>query len=139
MTESERLLQARHTEENGKVRGAFLAGATAAIAFAFHETADRPLHWNMLPILGAVMAWGASFAFGIWAARHLQSTIKCNIRMLRAERAQDSAAYAEADADFTTYRDKGWHCQEAQMWFLFIGAALYLTGHIWHLATLKPA
>jgi hypothetical protein len=132
-------LHQRHAEENKGLRGAFLAGAPAAIAFAFHETVDRELAWSLLPILLAVLAWGASFAAGIWASRTVQVSIKANLLMNEAKAAGDKHGYDAAVDLGNKASDTCWNWQQAQMWCLFAGAALYLIGHVWHIVATSSA
>nr|WP_166177000.1 hypothetical protein [Altererythrobacter segetis] len=130
---SDEFLHQRHVDENKSIRNAFLAGAPAAIAFAFHETAERTLAWSLLPVPLAILAWGASFASGIWASRQLQLAIKGNVGMNLAEREENEEFYNRAKATFEGARDRTWAFQEAQMWLLFVGAAFYLVGHVWYI------
>lgn len=135
---SDEILHQRHAEENRRLHGAFLAGAPAAIAFAFHQTADRTLEWSLLPILFAVLAWGGSFAAGVWASRWLQMAVKANLAINFADRAQQHDLKQQAHQWFTERRDKVTMFQELQLWLLLLGAAFYLGGHIWHLAGSVP-
>lgn len=117
----------------------YLAGAASAIAFAFHETSHRILDWSLLPVLLAVICWGASFSAGVWANRYLQLAIKANLAMNMAERDGRQEKFDMATTIFNKNRDRTGSFQEAQLWLLLAGAALYLGGHVWHLAEAVPA
>lgn len=109
----------------------FLGVASAAIAFAFHETADRELAWPLLPILGAVLCWAGSFASGVLFSRAYAAGIKSNIGMNFAKKSAQADWEAEAKEKFDKANKKAARRYAAQQWLLLAGAGLYLIGHVW--------
>ena len=103
--------------------------ASAAIAFAFHETADRTLAWSLAPVLVAVIFWGASFACAVLRSRESAMVIKANLKMNRGgqEGAEGKTLFEAANVKVSRYYD-------AQQWLILLGAIAYLIGHIWSLA-----
>ncbi len=120
-----------------------LGVASAAIAFAFHETADRGLAWSLVPILGAVLCWAGSFASGVLFSRAYANSIRGNIALNLAEAANLDRA-PEAKTMFKDWNAKTSRRYAAQQWLLLAGAVLYLIGHAWSIwdaseATHQPA
>lgn len=108
-----------------------LGVASAAIAFAFHETADRELAWSLTPILAAVICWASSFASGVLFTRAYANGIKSNIGLNLAEQAQNEKWRLKARTMFDEWNDKARIRYAAQQWLLLAGAGLYLLGHSW--------
>jgi len=133
MSSSRDTLRDQHRDEHRSMHRLFLGGAASAIAFAFHETADRELAWSLLPVLVAIIAWSSSFVAGIWASRNIQVAFKANLSMLDAATARDAALHNEATVLFAKSQRRAWIWQETQLWTLLAGAILYLGGHIWHI------
>jgi len=133
MSETERLLHEQHTAEIGRIPPVLMGVASAAIDFAFHETADRTLAWSLAPILAAVLLWGASFAAGVLRTQHSARLIKANIGLNWAVAHQFEPGKAEAQSLFDSANTRVVVYNAAQQWLLLWGAAAYLAGHIWSL------
>jgi len=108
--------------------------ASAAIGFAFHETADRSLSWSLAPILAAVLLWGASFAAGVLRSRQNALLIKANIGLNWATAHDFDDGKVKGKQQFDRANNKVVRYGDAQQWLLLLGAAAYLAGHIWSLA-----
>lgn len=134
MTDTERYLHEEHKAEIGRMPPVLMGVASAAIAFAFHETADRPLTWTLAPILVAVLLWGASFACGVLRSRHSARLIKANIAGNTAIAINYPAGKEQADQLFEAANDMVALYCDAQQWLLLLGAGAYLVGHIWFLS-----
>jgi hypothetical protein len=132
-TETEKFLHEQHLSEIGKMPPVLMGVASAAIGFAFHETADRSLDWSLAPILAAVLLWGASFAFGVLRSRHSASLIKANIGLNWATRNNFEPGKDEGQKLFDAANNRVVFANAAQQWLLLLGAAAYLAGHVWFL------
>lgn len=137
-TEIDKFLHEKHMAEIGKMPPVLMGMASAAIGFAFHETADRALSWSLAPILAAVLLWGASFAFGVLQSRHSASLIKANIGINWATRNDYAPGKKEGQELFDAANSRVVFANAAQQWLLLFGAAAYLAGHIWFLIEAKP-
>lgn len=134
------ILEEHHASEVSKHRYFLLGIAASAIAFAFHETADRALTPSLAVIGAAILAWAASFGCGLKANVLTQHAILLNRNVNRAESKREvpdswvekvRGALSSTMVSLKSYFN--W-----QMYFLPIGAVLYLTGHIMFL-TEQPA
>lgn len=108
-----------------------LGVSSAAIAFAFHETADRPLSWSLLPILAAVLSWAGSFASGVLYSRAYAMGIKGNLGLNYAEKAGLAEGRERAKEMFDRWNERAGRRYARQQWLLLLGAVLYLGGHVW--------
>jgi hypothetical protein len=67
----------------------FLQGvAASAIAFALHETADRPPSLSLLIIGLAVGVWAFAFAAGILFWHAIQTAMKANMGLIAVEKGE---------------------------------------------------
>lgn len=123
-------LYEEHNREIQRMPAVLLGVASAAIAFAFHETADSRFSWSLLPILGAVLCWAGSFASGVLFSRAYASSIRGNIAMNIAEASRPDRR-DEAKEMFEGWNAKSSKRYAAQQWLLLAGAVLYLVGHVW--------
>ena len=133
------ILHERHADEGLKLHGIVMGASASGIAFALHETADRTLTGSMWVILGAVSAWAISFAAGVMNRRKVMQALKSNLLLNEANARGDQEASGIADEYLTKHRNKAFLFQEAQLWALLAGAVLYVGGHVWHLAEIRPA
>jgi len=133
MSETERFLHEQHAAEIGRMPPVLMGVASAAIGFAFHETADRTLEWSLAPILAAVILWGASFACGVLRSRHSARLIKANIGHNWAIANQFQPAMTASQKVFDDANNQVVIYNDAQQWLLLLGAGSYLAGHIWSL------
>jgi hypothetical protein len=79
-------LYRQHRTGQEKYAYFLLAAAASGIALVVRVTAGATLHWSLIPLATAVVAWGASFFFG---CRYLQCghvVARKNIELLQAER-----------------------------------------------------
>jgi hypothetical protein len=131
MESAEQFLLEQHAADLGKMPPVLMGVASAAIGFAFHETADRSLGWPLLLPLIAVLLWGISFAFGVRYFSHSARVTKANIGGNWAIRHDYEPGKKEADKLFETGNRRMAFAGAAQQWLLLLGAAAYLGGHIW--------
>ncbi len=131
MESAEQFLQEKHATDLGKMPPVLMGVASAAIGFAFHETANRNLDWSLLLPLVAVLLWGMSFAFGVRYFSHSAQVTKANIGLNWAIRNSYEPGKTEANALFDTGNRRMAFASSAQQWLLLFGAAAYLGGHIW--------
>lgn len=115
-----------------------LGVASAAIGFAFHETAQRELTQSLWLVLGAVIAWGCSFTAGVIYSGKLAAAIQANIALNIAEDAKRSDWRRTSKAKLDTANNAARRAYAFQQWSLLVGAIFYLAGHVWHLAEEKP-
>lgn len=131
-------LHQRHADEGSKLHGIVMGAAASGIAFALHETTDRPLTGSLAVILSAVVAWSLSFVAGVINRRKVMQTLKSNLLRNEAQSRGDQAAYDIAVEFIEKHKRTAHFCQEAQLWTLLAGAILYVGGHVWHLAETQP-
>lgn len=133
MSDTEQYLHGQHAAEINRMPPVLMGVASAAIGFAFHETAGRPVSWSLAPILAAVLLWGASFAFGVLRSRHSSLLIKANIGLNWATANDYQSGMKEAREMFDAANSRVVFANAAQQWLLLLGALAYLAGHIWFL------
>jgi hypothetical protein len=126
-------LHETHHKEVQRLPAVLLGVASAAIGFAFHETADRASTASLLPILGAVLCWAGSFAAGVLYSRAYANGIRGNIALNIADEARNPDWREKSKTMFDSWNRKASRRYVAQQWFLLAGALLYLGGHIWHI------
>lgn len=126
-------LHQRHADEGTKLHGIVMGAAASGIAFALHETSDRPLAGSLVLILLAVLAWSLSFAAGVINRRKVMQTLKSNLLRNEAQARGDQVAYDIAAEYIEKHKKIAFLFQEMQLWTLLAGAVLYVSGHIWHL------
>lgn len=118
-------------QETQRMPAVLLGVASAAIAFAFHQTADRELAWSLIPILVSVLCWSCSFASGVLFTRAYANGIKSNIAINLAEQANNDQWRSAAKTKFDEWNEKARRRYAAQQWLLLAGAGVYLAGHTW--------
>lgn len=118
-------------QETQRMPAVLLGVASAAIAFAFHQTADRELAWSLMPILVSVLCWSSSFAAGVLFTRAYANGIKSNIAINLAEKAKNDQWRSVAKIKFNGWNEKARIRYAAQQWLLLAGAGIYLAGHTW--------
>lgn len=126
-------LHEKYHEETIRLPNVLLGVASAAIAFAFHETSDRQLTFSLIPTALAVIAWSLSFAAGVLFSRAYTLGLKGNIALNEADKAAKAAWKAEAQAMFDEWNKKAGRRYAAQQWLLLVGALFYGLGHTWFL------
>ena len=134
---AEELRQA-HREETGHSSRFLLAMAASAIAFAFHETTDRPLSWSLALVGLAVFGWAISFAAGPRYSSCRAGAYKANLMGLKAGKRGDPVTEAQCYDAAESFNDKGSIAAEVQRWALLAGALLYAIGHVWYLPIRAP-
>jgi hypothetical protein len=122
-----------HHKEVQRMPAVLLGVASAAIGFAFHETADRVPSASLLPLLVAVLAWAGSFTAGVLYSRAYANGIRGNIALNLAEEARNPKWRDDSKAMFEKWNRKASRRYQAQQWLLLTGALMYLTGHVWHI------
>ena len=127
-------LHQRHADEGTKLHGIVMGAAASGIAFALHETADRPFAGSLVMILLAVLAWSLSFAAGVINRRKVMQTLKSNVLRNEAQARGDQVAYDIAVEYIEKHKNTALFFQEAHLWTLLAGAILYVSGHVWYLA-----
>lgn len=128
------LLHQRLENELNQQRALLQGAAGAAIALAFHQTADASLGWGLAPIALAVVAWAISFAAGILNSHARQGGVRCNIAWHDLESNGRIEEANDLKIEFFVYNRKAQRTYRAQLWGLLIGAALYFVGHGFQLA-----
>jgi len=117
-----------------------LAAAASAIAFALVRTEGRALALQMLPLGGAVLAWGASFASGCRLVAYLNSALYANADLVKVEDGIHPLARSlhERQVASEVIREaidrKGERSEalgRAQFTFLVVGACLYIAWQVW--------
>ncbi len=124
-------LHQEYHNETVRMPAVLLGVASAAIGFAFHETADRQLDWSLVPALAAVLCWAGSFAAGVLFSRAYAVGMKANIGLNIAESAGNADWQKKAKAAFEGLNTKAARRYSAQQWLLLLGALSYLAGHVW--------
>lgn len=127
------ILHQRHVTDLGRMPPVLMGVASAAIGFAFHETADRTLSWTLLPALAAVIFWAGSFAFGIRWSSQFAETARANIGIHEAKAIGLPDLVKQSYQYFEKTNDRMTFARGAQQWMLLLGALSYLAGHIWFL------
>lgn len=127
-------LHQRHAEEGTKLHAIVMGAAASGIAFALHETDDRPLSRSLAVIFIAVLAWSLSFSAGVMNRRKVMQALKSNVLRNEAQARGDQTAYDIAGEYLDKHKKAAFFYQEVQLWSLLAGAVLYVGGHIWHLA-----
>lgn len=131
-------LHEKHFHETGRMPPVLLGVASAAIGFAFHETADRELTNSLWLVLAAVLSWAVSFGAGVTYSKQLAAAIQGNIALNIAEQARRDDWRTKSKGKFDAANTAASKAYLIQQWALLLGAGLYLAGHIWHLAEAKP-
>lgn len=134
MSETNQYLHERYSVETMRMPPVLMGVASAAIGFAFHETASRTLSHSLWPILAAVLLWSISFAAGIKCSQNFAQSLKSNTLLLKAQALGDEAGVAVGEEAHRLSAKKVTFYGDAQQWALLFGALSYLGGHIWHLA-----
>ena len=120
-------LRARHFDESQKLVYFALGIAASAIAFVFHETADRSVSASLYVIAASVLAWTSSFASGVW---HCE--LRAKLRALDYTIARGTHSGEDVSQPLATYTRRGiWAGRTlyAQLWLLPVGAIAYGVGH----------
>jgi len=124
-----------HEQRNQEVSrlSSFLLGAAAsAIAFAMHETSNRPVHWSLTVVGLAVLAWAAAFACGVLCSHAKQAALGMNVGMNTGKANNSPEAEIEnLRADFKKYNRRASNLHLAELWLLLVGALLYTAGQAW--------
>lgn len=76
----------QHSTGQDKYTYFLLAVTASAIAFSVQKTTDLILTWSMLPLGGAVAAWGTSFYFGCKNLLWVQTSISANYSLLQLQK-----------------------------------------------------
>jgi hypothetical protein len=128
------------TQSQQKYTYFLLATAAAGIAFAVRVTSDATLHWSLIPLAGAVLAWGASFATGCYYVLYTHSNLHANAALLRVQRGEHpqagtdpqlvQAASHRIKADIEGNAKKSDAHAWCQFAFLVLGAVLFVAWHV---------
>jgi hypothetical protein len=118
-------LRKQQLSETGKLTYFMLGAAGSAVAFTFHETADRSLQWSLLAPMAAIVTWAISFGAGI-------KLCEVTSRMLGISHATASKLLDQnSDGDVTALnllydvrRARGQRYFTIQLWALLAGAML---------------
>lgn len=127
------LLRERYTTETLKLPAVLLGIASAAIGFAFHETADRALDGPTIIALSAIGLWALSFASGVLFSQSFTLGIKANIGEIEAQKMGYPEGVEMAKEMFANQRTKSTRFYRWQQYFLLAGALAYLAAHVWRL------
>ena len=124
----------RYHDDLGKL-AYFLQGVSAsAIAFALHETADRPPSWSLFVIGLAVAVWAFSFAGGILYWHAIQVATKANLGLNQIENGKgDAKLKGIFEERFDKYNRRAANWYRVLSWGLLAGALVYTAGHALHL------
>lgn len=139
-SDSELELYRTLTQSQQKYTYFLLAAAAAGIGLAVRVTSNATLHWSLIPLAAAVLAWGISFIQGCIHVMYTQSTTYANAELLRVQRGEhpkagahpqlvQAAAEGIKDAIQSNERLAGWHAR-GQFLLLVIGAAFFLAWHV---------
>jgi hypothetical protein len=85
----------QHRAEQSKYAYFLLAAAASGIALSVRATMEAVLHWSLLPLAAAVLAWGFSFYYGCRHLDYVQGLTRTNAAMLQAERGEHPLAGPE--------------------------------------------
>lgn len=127
---------ARHNELTSKLTF-FLQGiAASAVAFALHETSDRPPGTSLIVIGAAIASWAASFAGGIVSTQSNQVAARAGVALDLIDAGRGpTAKKPEAKRQWDKYIRRSIWAHRVLVWGLLLGAVLYATGHTMHTFT----
>jgi hypothetical protein len=128
------------TQSQQKYTYFLLAAAAAGIGLAVRVTSDATLHWSLIPLAGAVLAWGVSFVQGCIHVMYTQSNMYANAELLHVQRGEHPEAgthpqLVQAAADGikaameSNAKWSGWHAK-GQFALLVFGAILFVGWHV---------
>ena len=140
MSDTELELYRTLTQSQQKYTYFLLAAAAAGIGLAVRVTSDATLHWSLIPLGAAVVAWGISFVQGCMHVMYTQSTTHANAALLRVQAGKDPQAgthpqFIEAasegikNAMESNEKASGFHAR-GQFRMLVFGALLFVTWHV---------
>jgi hypothetical protein len=128
------------TQSQQKYTYFLLATAAAGIAFAVRVTSDATLHWSLIPLAGAVLAWGASFASGCYYVLYTHSNLHANAALLKVQSGEHPQAgtdprVVQAASDgikqaIEENSKKSDAYARGQFAFLVFGAVLFIAWHV---------
>lgn len=136
MDETIRLLHERYAKETLRLHAVLMGIASAAIAFAIHETADQTWSLSIALRLAAILFWGLSFAAGVLFSKNFVSATRANIGMLEAKKIEYVEGAEWSKDEIEKFNSKSSFAYRFQQWTLLFGAIIYLLGHIMHVAQL---
>lgn len=113
-----------------------LSIAAAAIAFSLSQTHAIPIHPSQMPLALAIFAWAVSFFLGCRAERsHIRYT-QAQVTFFRefdTTENSDNETNAENQDRLHKQREKSEAQAQHQFITLLIGAALYITWHVFEM------
>ena len=138
-SESEIELFRQHRIGQEKYTYFLLAAAASGIALVVRVTADATLHWSLIPLAAAVIAWLASFVSGCRFLQTVTTVTHKNVGLLQAQRGANPIARnpAENEALVQIAREdiqkdvtvSGKHSRY-QFRHLVSGAVLFIVWHV---------
>ncbi|MGE0554684.1 MAG: hypothetical protein AB7R55_14745 [Gemmatimonadales bacterium] len=143
---SDRDLELYRQHREGQTRYVYflMAAAGSGIVLAVKDSAAAVLHWSLIPLGAAVLAWGASAVAGILVIEYGQSITATNVDLLRAQRGElalpgladpgqpwtQQVAVESLRGILETKRDGSQRAATWQLWSLLGGAACYVAWHV---------
>jgi hypothetical protein len=116
-----------------------LAAAASGLALVVRVTTDATLHWSLVPLGAAVLAWGASFFAGCRYLQYVSLVTRKNTGLLQAERGESPMARGPAENEFLAQiaRDAigkditaSGRYSRYQFRLLISGAVLFIVWHV---------
>ena len=130
MNEMQKFLHDKYVTETFRMHAVLMGVATAAIAFTFHETADKPWSQPLAIQLVAVVLWAISFVCGISFSKNMVIAIKSNIGLIAAKAINYQGGERISTEGANKANSRASIAYRIQQYALFLGAISYLLGHI---------
>jgi|SRR5665213_2085597 len=137
-----------HRQAQDKYSYFLLAAAASGLGFAIQKSENLPLHWTMLLLAAAALAWLGSFFCGVRNISKVLTALGANYGLLQLKSGRHENQPPDADSTTGAIRgiirvidvsaNQARHYANWQFYLLVAGAVLFLAWHVARLVVGNP-